>query len=240
MTIRSVFAYTSAGGRPQNEDSYALAGSGGTQVLVVADGLGGQGDGKAASALAAQQLAQCGADGCLPGRARLAEQFRLADQAIRARQINQWHMKTTAVYLCLCDDNAVWAHVGDTRLYHFYQGRICEYTLDHSVSQLAVALGEITHSQIPGHADRSRLLRALGTGEARPDLCGPVRLAPGEHAFLLCTDGFWEAVPEPLMEQTLAQTFSAEEWINRMRAGPEQAGRQGGDNHTAAAVWVRV
>lgn len=240
MRLQSVFAYTSPGGRPQNEDSFAMAGSGSTQVLVVADGLGGQGDGKAASDLAVQQLVQCGSDGCLPDRARLTEQFRQADRAIRARQTNQWHMKTTAVYLCLCDDNAVWAHIGDTRLYHFYQGHICEYTLDHSVSQLAVTLGEITHSQIPGHADRSRLLRALGSGEAEPDLCGPVRLAPGGHVFLLCTDGFWEAVPEPLMEQTLAEAAGAQDWINRMRAGPEQAGRHGGDNHTAAAVWLQV
>ena len=37
-----------------------------------------------------------------------------------------------------------------------------------------------------------------------------------KHAFLLCTDGFWEYVTEQEMEDTLIQSEHPEDWIKKM------------------------
>lgn len=240
MKILSTFCRTRPGGRAENEDACGMKAGPGRLVMVAADGLGGQGDGGAASRLAVQELCGCGTAGPLPGEAELRAAFDQANGAILARQRNARHMKTTAVYLCAAEDQAVWGHIGDSRLYHFFDGKILDYTLDHSVSQMAVLLGEITREQIPGHADRSRLLRALGCEQIEPSFRTGVRLEPGLHAFLLCTDGFWEYVPERRMEQALGPGRDAGRWGEEMCSYLEAHCRPGHDNYTAVAACIEV
>lgn len=133
---------------------------------------------------------------------------------------------------------ALWAHVGDTRLYHFWNGKLVGQTLDHSVSQLAVDMGLITGDQIRFHEDRSRLLRALGSDSPEPEPGGPVLLAKGFHAFLLGTDGFWEYVTEPEMEETLAVSSDPRQWLSRMKLILQRKGPGDRDNASAAAIFI--
>ena len=240
MKSLSRFYTTDQGGRPENEDACGATSNGQNLVFVVADGLGGQGDGRVASALAAQLLLLCGADGNFPNEAAIQAAFQTANEAILARQQNQTHMKTTAGYLCIAQHRAIWAHIGDSRLYHFYNGKIAEYTLDHSVSQMAVLLGEITHAQIPGHADRSRLLKALGCESAVPTVHAAIELRPGKHSFLLCSDGFWEYVPEPYMESSLNKARDAQAWNQDMTAYLNAHCPTDHDNYTAVTVCLEV
>ena len=240
MKLQSTFCHSDPGGRAENEDAYAVSCQPRHLVMTVADGLGGQGDGAAASRLAVRQLCTCGSDGLLPDEAQLLQAFEEANAAILKEQRNSRHMKTTAVYLCVSEDKAIWGHIGDSRLYHFFNGKMVEYTLDHSVSQMAVLLGDITHEQIPGHPDRSRLLRALGCEQIEPSIRHTVPLEPGLHPSRLCTDGFWEYVPEALMEETLAQGQDAEAWGEAMCAYLETHCRPGHDNCTALAACIEV
>ena len=236
----TTYGYSDAGGRPENEDHGGIFVTSKNLIAVVADGLGGQGEGGAASALALEVLSKCGAEGGLPGRETLETYFDQANRAILQRQENQTHMKTTAVYLCICEGNAVWAHIGDSRLYHFYQNRLCDFTLDHSVSQVAVYLGEIQRKDIPRHEGRSRLLRALGCEEIAPEIREPIRLETGRHAFLLCSDGFWEYLGDEEMEKALARAKTAEQWVDSLRKKAGKRFCQGNDNNTAMAVMLEV
>lgn len=240
MKLLSTFSYTDCGGRDKNEDCCGIKSIGENLILVAADGLGGHGDGQAASSLATAQLLLCGSDGTFPTEQEVYAAFDTANAAICTNQTNSRHMKTTAVYLCLHQSRAIWAHIGDSRLYHFFNGKIVEYTLDHSVSQMAVLLGEISHEQIPGHADRSRLLRALGCEQIEPTVRSPIRLEKGRHDFLLCTDGFWEYVPEAYMEQALAENADAAAWGKAMRTYLNTHCRPDHDNYTALAACLLV
>ena len=65
-------------------------------------------------------------------------------------------------------------------------------------------------------------------------------LAPGNHAFLLCTDGFWEYVYEDEMTDALAKASSPEDWIAGMRKLHTARVPEDNDNNTAAAVWLTV
>jgi serine/threonine protein phosphatase PrpC len=226
------------GGRAANEDACGH----GDGCWVVADGLGGHGGGEVAARIAVDTLLGEAAQRLLIEPVALTEALLAADAAVLARQQADprlGQMRTTAVVLASDGRAALWAHVGDSRLYHLRDGRIRFQTLDHSVPQALVRAGEISAAEVRYHEDRNRLLRSLGNGkQLRPTLAEqPLTLVPGD-AFLLCTDGFWEYVTEPEMEVTLAKSASPEQWLEKMlallhgRAPAEQ------DNYTGMALFV--
>ena len=161
-----------------------------------------------------------------------------AEQAVRrTQQERQGVMKTTLVFLTLEDGQARWMHVGDSRLYHFRSGKLQTQTMDHSVSQMAVLMGEITPREIRFHEDRNRVLRALGGDNAKPELSHTVMLTGGEDVFLLCTDGFWEYVYEEEMEALLKKCASPKKWLAEMEKLVHSRAPSDNDNFTAAAVF---
>lgn len=241
MSNVSTFGYSDIGGRPVNEDNGGIFVYPDKIIAVVADGLGGEGDGDIASLTALEELSRCGMEEGMPDRETLLAGFRQANEEILKKQQRGVSMKTTAVYLCICGNRAVWVHIGDSRMYHFYQNKLCHYTLDHSVSQLAVLMEEIERKDIPGHSGRNRLLKALGCEEeTEPKLHEPIELEPGRHAFLLCTDGFWEYLDEEELSLALLHTSTAEEWVNCLREYHAKRCGVENDNNTAMAVILEI
>ena len=232
-------SYTDIGGRRCNEDSLIIKAAGADRVCaVVADGLGGHGGGDKASQ-ATVQVIGAGWDGCATS-AGLTALIQQANRQILSIQTGACRMKSTVAALLLERERMVWANVGDTRLYHFVNGSLVFQTRDHSASQLAVAMGQICADQIRFHEDRSRLYRALGTeGEVSVD-AGEKSLERGEHAFLLCSDGFWEYVYENEMEKTLQSADGPQAWLDAMRLLLQGRTPADNDNNTAAAVWLTV
>ena len=232
-------SYTDTGGRTANEDSTRQARRGEDRLcLVVADGLGGHGGGAQASAAAADTICR-GWKGEADPEA-LKRLIQMGHEAVTAIQTPQCAMKSTVVALELAGRQAAWAHVGDSRLYHFVDGRLTFQTKDHSASQIAVYMGDITVDQIRVHEDRNRVLRALGQEGAPTVEAGEETLCPGRHAFLLCSDGFWEYVLEDEMAADLIAAADPLDWLIRMRS--RLAGRvpANNDNNTAAAAWVDI
>jgi serine/threonine protein phosphatase PrpC len=191
-----------------------------------------------ASQAAAQALMATSHRGSLLTDERLLEAAGLAQQAVRQVQAEKMgNMKTTLVFLTIEDGRARWMHIGDSRLYHFRGGYLQSQTMDHSVSQMAVLMGEITPREIRFHEDRNRVLRALGGDNARPEISRTVMLTGGEDVFLLCTDGFWEYVYEEEMEQLLCASSTPQQWLDRMEALVRSRAGKDNDNFTAAAVF---
>lgn len=229
-------AYSDQGGRPCNEDTVQVLERAGALCALVADGLGGHGGGDAASQAAAEVVRDGWSGGVEPDEAR--EMLLTAHQRVLAMQTPLCSMKTTAVLLLLEKGRVVWAHAGDSRLYWFLDGKIRFQTLDHSVAQMGVILGDITPDEIRFHQDRNRVLRALGQdGDMKLDVKEEA-LPPGRSVFLLCTDGFWEYVLEEEMERELAAATSPGDWLERMRNILQARVKEDNDNNTAAAVWV--
>jgi serine/threonine protein phosphatase PrpC len=102
---------------------------------------------------------------------------------------------------------------------------------------MAVFMGDITQKQIRFHEDRNRVLRALGSETARPEISPTVMLTGGEDVFLLCTDGFWEYVYEEEMEALLRKSQSPRQWLEDMEVVLKCRAPQGNDNFTATAVF---
>lgn len=227
--------FSDKGTRDENEDSVLLTEEKNRIAAVVADGLGGQGGGRQASQIAVNRLCSF-----LPAEdygKELHERFNAANTEILEGQKPGMKMMSTAVALFIEGDSAVWAHIGDSRLYHFIDGRLVFQTFDHSVSQMAVFRNAITQEQIRFHEDRNRVLRALGGDDDAREETGSGKLGAGFHAFLLCTDGFWEYVLETEMEQALSESATPEEWIVKMCNLLQQKNSPEHDNFTAAAVF---
>lgn len=232
-----IASYTNIGGRPENEDTVLCRTIGDDRLcVVVADGLGGHGGGEQASSTAAEVICREWAGSA--DREKLIELIQKANRRVLDIQTRTCSMKTTVTVLTVEERRAVWAHVGDSRLYHFLDGKLIFQTRDHSVAQIGVMLGEITVDQIRFHEDRNRVLRALGQDDDLKIECNEQSLEPGRHAFLLCSDGFWEYVLESEMEQDLAQSTSPEDWLERMRRRLTERVPADNDNNTAAVVWL--
>src|SRR5580700_8108001 len=233
---------TAPGGRADNEDflGYRMAKNSGCWAL--ADGLGGHRGGEIASRLAVDAaISSFEENPSITGEALNAHIVR-ANRAVLDRQACEAelaHMRTTMVMLIASPEAAMWAHAGDSRLYRFRNGKIQDQTLDDSVPQRLVDAGEISAEQIRFHEDRSRLLNSVG---AREDMIASNRAMPGapepSDAFLLASDGFWEVVTEPEMENDFSATASSEEWIKKLEGRVKK--RASGDHDNYSAIVVRV
>jgi len=227
---------TSAGGRAVNDDTVQILQQDNRLLVFVGDGLGGYAGGAAASQVASQAALTALSRSNSISEDALQKAAALAEDSVKQLQSTQrGDMKTTLVLLAIENDQARWMHIGDSRLYHFRRGHLLSQTLDHSVSQLAVLMGQIQPHEIRFHEDRNRVLRALGSANARPDISPATAVEP-EDAFLLCTDGFWEYVTEPQMEQLLQNSSSPQQWLERMAQLLRRAPADH-DNYTAAAVF---
>lgn len=233
-------AISRSGSRPENEDRVGMARQGECFCFALADGLGGHGCGEVASKIAVETAKEEFAGERRPLLERIFEKAQ--ENILRQQQENRRlaDMKTTMVVLSIEEDRVQWGHIGDSRLYFFQNGRIAERTLDHSVPQMLVSIGEIKEKQIRCHPDRNRLLRVLGaeTEELRYQL-SQERPRERKTAFLLCSDGFWELILEKKMESTLKKADTPADWLEAMEKIVKKNGRNKDmDNYSAIAVWI--
>ena len=237
-----LFTYSNPGGRPENEDSVGSMQKEDMACILVADGLGGHGGGATASSLASEVILEAFAENGAAEPEWVDSLFQSINQIILDKQTPVCKMKTTCAVLFIKGEKACWAHLGDSRLYHFMNGKIAHITDDHSVSQMAVLSGDITKEQIRFHEDRNRVLRSFGVeGMVKPTICEEAVEAGVFHAFLLCSDGFWEYVLEEEMESTLKKVMRwssrPEKWIKAMKKILEKKVDGTNDNYSAAALF---
>ena len=226
------------GGREINEDYCGFLELGEAACWVVADGLGGYQGGEAAARLAVEATLDSFRANPQLSTAALQSHLEAAQQAVLQAQKAQPRlstMRTTIVVLITDSKRAFWAHLGDSRLYCFENGRMVFCTSDHSVVQAMVDAGELSREQIRHHEDRNRLLRCLGNpdGEIRPTILEQPRNLIRGTSFLMCTDGFWENITETEMEADFSKAEASGEWLAWMTDRVMERLTKDSDNYTA-------
>lgn len=215
-----------------------------TYGFVLADGLGGHGNGDVASRFVVDCVGAAIENTDDFGGIFLDECFDTAQEMLidEKERKGLYSIKTTLVILMVTDNIAQWGYVGDSRLYHFRDGKQLSRTVDHSVPQMLALSGQIKEREIRHHPDRSVLLRAMGAQWDMPAYEIPQRnlkVLKGD-TFLLCSDGFWEWIEEKNMLKILKKGLSAYDALREMTAEVKANGAgKGMDNYSAILVNVK-
>jgi PPM family protein phosphatase len=225
------------GGRREQQDRYLarVSADGQRCWLVVADGMGGHSGGAmAAQAIieTAIQLWNASNEGLIIDEppAFLWQFFSTAQQnisIIAQRQRLDPHSTCVAAYLT--DKEAWFAHLGDSRLYHFRQKKFLSRTKDHSYVQMLVDLGKVTEEEMASHRDQNSLYQGLG-GRKEVDLEIQHTYLQNGDSFLLCSDGFWGHVSCEQMEELFKSPATLETDLSNAVTNAVQQGGAYCDN----------
>ena len=162
-------------------------------LFIVADGLGGHDGGEVASRIAAHTVINAWYKGSSPSPQAMRSSVRKANAAVfgAAYEYDHQGMATTVTALAIDGDEAIIAHVGDSRAYMVRHSRAEQLTNDHSQVAEMLRRGLLTPEQAANHPARSVLTRCVGLA---PSVSVDLMRRPFSRGdiFVLCTDGLWD------------------------------------------------
>jgi protein phosphatase len=240
--------------REENEDAYCARGDLG--LYMVADGMGGHAAGEVASKLAVEVVENFINDTrdadinttwpfpydtslSLDGN-RLKAAFRLANRRLATAMENDETLRgmaTTAAALLVGHKRPAVAHVGDSRVYLFRDGRLRQVTQDHSWVSEQVRAGVLSETDARRHPWRNVVTRALAGGDDPEVEVTEIEVRAGDR-LLICSDGLSGVVPVDRLEAIVGRGEGLDETCRALIAAANDAG--GPDNITVAMLKVDV
>ncbi len=185
-------------------------------LYVVADGMGGHDAGEIASHLTIKAVQHyfeehtptdsAGLEEWLKGAAAAANKVVLAQQGDRAEERK---MGSTLVMALVMDGQAHIANVGDSRAYRLTASKIEQISIDHSLVERLVQIGQLTREEARVHKQKNVIYSTIGDKEEMEIGLYQVQLQPGDR-LLLCSDG-------------LSGMLTDEEILQLSRANPDPA-----------------
>jgi PPM family protein phosphatase len=225
-------------------DAMDMQGMPDANLLVVADGVGGNAGGEWASRLAVEGVAEylhshrmptLHSEECCDVQilAALKSALTWAQQRIQ-REANsspeRARMGTTLTLAYVAWPTAYMAHAGDSRAYLYHKGELIQATQDQTIAQMLADAGVIDASRVERHPYQNVLGSLLSGNPCQLLPCVYQRaLAPGDQ-LLLCTDGLTKNVTRSQIAEILESTMTAEDACRELIAAANDAG--GGDNIT--------
>lgn len=208
-------------------------------VFAVADGMGGHAAGDIAAALAVEELGKVIR---MAGPDDLVGAVKDANTAITRRaasDIELQGMGTTVVAMASFTvgdaQQIALVNVGDSRGYRFRDGHLEQLTEDHSLVADLVRDGMLRPDQAEQHPQRNVITRALGI-DADVQVDWWVHTPVAGDRFLLCSDGLFNEVPEPVIASVLARVPWPEDAVEQLVDMANEGG--GRDNITVLIVDI--
>lgn len=218
LSYKSVIASHVGMIRANNQDS----GFAGSRLFMVADGMGGHAGGDVASALTTRDVASIDTETFESPREaadaleqRLLEANRMLSRTVMTKQ-ELAGMGTTFCGFLAYGDQLALAHIGDSRLYRFRDGKLKQITKDHTFVQRLVDSGRITEEEAATHPRRSVLMRVLGDVDSAPDVDTEVLDSLPDDLWLLCSDGLCGYVEDDIIERILVERTSLDDAVNSL------------------------
>jgi serine/threonine protein phosphatase PrpC len=234
--------------RDHNEDNLLLVEANMTDttpygLYVVADGLGGHQGGEIASKLSVDTIQEiCIQNPPNPAEAPYEEWLKAvalaANQSVLDHQEDQTQAKkmgSTVVMALVTQGKAHIANVGDSRAYLLGKEGIKQISVDHSLVERLVQIGQLTREEARVHRNRNVIYNTLGD-KADPEVgLYHVDLEPGDR-LLLCSDGLNDMVTDAeILEISQSNDVPAD--VCKLLV---EAARTAGGNDNITAIVVQI
>ncbi|MBF2034203.1 MAG: serine/threonine phosphatase [Leptolyngbyaceae cyanobacterium T60_A2020_046] len=221
-------------------------------LYLLCDGMGGHAGGEVASALAVETLRSFLTDrwqeDTLPDEDTVREAILQANQAIFEKneaegRAGSARMGTTLVMVLLQDNQALVAHVGDSRLYCLTRRGLQQVTVDHEVGQREIQRG-VEPAIAYARSDAYQLTQALGPRSDQEVFPSMTQLSVSEDmVLLLCSDGMsdndvLETHHETHLEPLLRSRQDLDDGVSQLIDLANE--HNGHDNITVVAVRLKV
>ena len=231
--------------REENQDFYRMERLGPETLLaVVCDGMGGARAGNVASRLACEVF--CGEvcrslrDGMTEAEEQdvLCTAAKLANISVyeHAQLSDEFRgMGTTLVAALVRGLRVEIVNIGDSRADHLGADGIRCVTVDHSLVELMVQRGELTHEQAKNHPGKNVITRAVGT---EPSVEGDIYIQKlhRDDCLLLCSDGLSNVMADQEMLFEVAHGVRKSDCCQRLLRIAKNRGAP--DNVTVAMALV--
>ncbi len=226
--------------RSANEDCLGEAMTPNGHLFVVCDGMGGHVGGAVASSRAVESLIEFFQKDTYDNPIQaLDHALSFANEQIYAATMIQPELKgmgTTAVVVLVRNEECYIAHVGDSRIYLFSDGKLNRLTKDHSYVQTLVDANIIADEDAENHPNKNQILQALGIAPVvKSTVCSSPVLPKKGDVFLMCSDGLNGMINDREIERLLNQ-YQTDEWPQVLIHAALEAG--GKDNVTASLIEI--
>jgi serine/threonine protein phosphatase PrpC len=205
-------------------------------IAILADGVGGMGNGDVASRMAAETAIDVFREA--KPEAQPVDIFRqiydTASSKIFQSAREKGRMATTMLTSIFRHDKVNIAHVGDSRAYLVRAGKIRRLTSDHSYTSLQVKLGLLLERNAMTSPHRSTLTRALGFDP----LCRYDVITEPLHAgdlVLQCSDGLYGFVLDEEIQDILVKYHPGQACKNLIALAEK---RQASDNVSLQLIQI--
>lgn len=234
------------GDRAINQDRCEIFQHQGIVVLLLADGMGGHPKGEVAAqifidaayhSLKNIDASQFGANDFIHEVLATAHRNIVSFGRQKRPYI---YPRTTAVMVIIDHGMMHWAHMGDSRIYLFRDGRAVRRSLDHTQAEYLRLSGEIEDTDSQSETSgRSGVSRCLGGKKQlrEVEISKPMAIMPGD-TLLLCSDGIWSQLKEARIEKILSDgSQSLQQRTADLVDAAVRAGHPASDNATALTLF---
>ena len=204
-------------------------------LWAVCDGMGGQSNGEMASYSAVSRMRDL----------EQALQKQNFDDAVQewvdltSRAIgNGSEGGTTLTILYGSEQDVQAAHVGDSRIYCFHEGKLQRLTRDHTKVEMMVSMGMITEEEAKNHPQRHTISRYLGMDSeytCSATVSKKIPYCAGDR-YLLCSDGVTDMLTDDQLESFMQETGDCESCAVAIRDAVFAAGAM--DNTTIIVLDI--
>jgi PPM family protein phosphatase len=226
--------------RKSNEDAYGLNLNNAEAAcnFVVCDGMGGAAAGEIASQLAVEAMLHAMSPALVTSKT-FQQAVDVANESVHRSAVqnpSRAGMGTTLVAMATRGNHAWVAHVGDSRCYRMRAGHLERLTLDHSLVDEQVRLGQLTPAQAETSPMRNVITRAVGTqDEVDADMI-EFAVEPGD-VYLLASDGLMREIDDAKIASILGKAGDLQQTCAQLIAAANEAG--GHDNITCVLARAR-
>jgi len=211
-------------------------------VFLVVDGVGGESAGEHAAEIAVRVITESLAGAEHPVEECLRRSITAANNEIfhLAQANEEWKGMACVLTLALARDERITVgHVGDSRLYLAWDGKLRKLTSDHSPVGEREDLGEISEEEAMRHPSRNQVFRDVGSRprEINDHEFIEIRSFPfhPDAAFLLCSDGLSDTVPSTQMS-AIVETYDGD--AQRISKQLVDAANSAGGKDNISVVFV--